>query len=119
MKNGLFAIKAYVIAIAFFAAGVVLSLRLSNWEWFARSGSLVVLTGIILTSQQILEHMRNLARLQRGVVRQCNRDWARAERHTMLHDDHELRWASERCGLYLLITGTFVWGFGDLVGRLV
>lgn len=119
MKNGLFAFRAYAIAFLLLLAGAAISLRFSDWQWFARSGSLVVLTGIILTSQQIIEHMRQLTRMQRNVDRHCNRDWARDEKHATLYDDHEARWASERCGLYLLIIGTFVWGFGDLLGKFV
>lgn len=116
MKNGLFAIKAYSIALLTLAAGVALSYYFSDWRWFSRSGSLVVINGIILTSHQIIEHMHALGRYQRHGETPCSRDWAHAERHTILYDNHEIRWISERCGLYLLVLGTLVWGFGDLAG---
>lgn len=115
MKNGFFAIKAYSIALLTLGAGIALSIRFSDWQWFSRSGSLVVINGIILTSHQIFEHMHALGRQRQGET-PCSRDWAHAERRTLVHDDHEVRWMSEKCGLYLLILGTLVWGFGDLAG---
>jgi hypothetical protein len=97
--------------------GVVLSLELDDWGWFARSGALVVVNGIILTSHQVIEHMRQLGREQRRDA-MVNRDWAAEEKHHLLHDDHEGHWRTETCGLYLLIIGTLVWGFGDLLNQL-
>ncbi|MCW8829699.1 MAG: hypothetical protein OQK94_11685 [Gammaproteobacteria bacterium] len=117
MKNGFFAIKSYSIAGLTLIAGVVLSLSYGDWDWFARSGSLVVVNGIILTSRQIIEHMHTLGLWARSSA-QCSRDWANTERRYLLQDDHRSRWLSEKYGLYMLVLGTLVWGFGDLPGRL-
>jgi len=117
MKRGFSAIKSYSIAGLTLAAGVVFSLNYGDWEWFARSGSLVVVNGIILTSRQIIEHMYTLGLWARSSVH-CSRDWASAERHNLLQEDHHNRWLSEKYGLYMLVLGTVVWGFGDLPGRL-
>lgn len=118
MRNGFFALRSYSVALLTLAAGAVLSLQLADWQWFARSGALVVVNGIILTSRQIIEHMRSLHESQRSGCGHSARDWASGERSAILHDDNERRWLSEKCGLYLLIFGTLVWAFGDLAGLL-
>lgn len=117
MRCGFFTLKSYSIALLTLAAGAGLSLHLSDWSWLSRSGSLVVINGIILTSHQIIEHMQQLGRLQADNT-PCSRDWAHADRHHFVHDDLLSRWVSEKQGLYMLILGTLVWGFGDLPGLL-
>jgi hypothetical protein len=117
MKSPRFTLKAYTAALLTLLIGVLLSVELGEWEWFARSGSLVVVYGIILTSHQIIEHMQHLGRQQRRDM-MVNRDWGSDARHHFLHDDHEQRWRSEKNGLYMLIVGTVVWGFGDLIELL-
>jgi ABC-type phosphate transport system permease subunit len=117
MRNSGFTLKAYTAALLTLLLGVVLSLELGDWGWFSRCGSLVVINGIILTSHQIIEHMQHLSREQRRDA-MVNRDWAAEDKHHFLHDDHELRWRSEKYGLYMLIIGTLVWGFGDLINQL-
>jgi len=118
MHNGFFVLKAYSIALVTLGAGVTLSLNLMDWSWFSRSGALVVVNGIILTSHQILEHMRTLGQLQRLHDPQSSRDWASRDRRSFVNDDVLFRLVSEKHGLYMLIFGTLIWGFGDLVGLL-
>jgi hypothetical protein len=117
MKRTRFTLKAYTAALLTLLLGVLLSLELGDWGWFSRSGSLVVVNGIILTSHQVIEHMHQLGR-ERRRDSMVNRDWAVEENHHFIHDDHEVRWRSEQYGLYMLIVGTLVWGFGDLVALL-
>ena len=114
MRSRRFTLKSYTAAIFTMAIGVVLSLELDDWNWFSRSGSLVVVNGIILTSHQIIEHMHHLGREQRRDM-MVNRDWATDEKHLFINSNHELLWRSEKYGLYMLIVGTVVWGFGDLI----
>ena len=117
MRNARFTLKAYAAAFITLMIGAVISIELADWNWFARSGSLVVVYGILLTSQQIIEHMQHLGRQQRRDM-MVNRDWGSDARHHFLHDDHEQRWLSEKNGLTMLIIGTLVWGFGDLINLL-
>ncbi len=113
MRSSFFTLKAYSVALLTLAAGAGLSLHLSDWGWLSRSGSLVVINGIILTSHQIIEHIHQLGRWQAGDS-PCSRDWARADRRHFVHADHQVRWVSEKHGLFMLVFGTLVWGFGDL-----
>lgn len=116
MKTTKFSLKAYSMAMLTLAAGIGVSIHFQDWSWFSRSGSLIVVNGIILTSHQIIEHIHNLNRYQRE--RQVNHDWAAADKFFILHEDHENRWMSEKHGLYMLVAGTLIWGFGDLLNYL-
>ena len=118
MRNARFTLKSYATAFVTLLAGVVLSLELSDWSWFSRSGALVVVNGIILTSHQIIEHVQHLGRQQR-LDMMVNGDWAPDDKHHFIHDDYEQRWRSEKYGLTMLIAGTLVWGFGDLINLFI
>jgi len=124
---------SYAVAVTAFGGGVWLSIATGECTWFSRSGSLVVAVGILLTSTQILEHdqrmrqrrLRFEARLRRDVQSPpaggsppSSRDWARRSQQDASLDD-ESTWLREHDGLHLLIAGTLVWGFGDLVGRFL
>ncbi len=114
-------LKAYFIASLILAAGALTSIGQGDWSWFSRCGSLVVVIGIILTSSQILEHIRMLKVRQINTHGDFNRDWAQQERQQTLQNSRfheELTWANERSGLLMLISGTLIWGFGDLVEGL-
>lgn len=91
-----------------------------QWHWLARSGALVVVLGILLTSSQLLEHMRRL-RVRRHFPgdNPSRHDWADADEKRRLDHSREREESisrSEWSGFMLLIVGTVVWGFGDLVG---
>ena len=126
---------SYYVALLALAAGVLAGGATGDWSWFSRSGSFVVVIGILLTSTQIIEHDRRLrqrrlkweAQIRRDVrvhtveLNPSRRDWAHETqsesmtRSRMLTED---AWKREHDGLYLLVFGTLIWGFGDLVGRL-
>ena len=115
MKTRRIAVSAYAIAALTLLLGLVLSVRLNSWTWLSRSGSLVVINGILLTSHQIFEHMHRLRQSQIRSQSQFNRDWAGGEKSAFVHDKKEQVWLSEKYGLYMLIFGTLIWGFGDLI----
>jgi hypothetical protein len=101
--------------------GCLTSIQFDDWSWFSRSGSLVVVIGIILTSSQILDHIHLLKLRELNHSGDFNRDWASEERkQTLLESrfNEEATWTNERSGFLMLIAGTIIWGFGDLVGRL-
>ena len=118
MKSVRYTIKAYTAALATLAAGVVLSIDQNDWSWFSRSGSLIVVYGIILTSHHIFVHMHNLSHLQHHRTSQIQRDWAKESKYEFIHDNVEQSWMNEKSGLLMLVLGTLIWGFGDLVGML-
>ncbi len=122
MKRKRNTLKAYAIASIILASGCMTSISQGDWTWFSRCGSLVVVIGIILTSSQILEHIRMLKLRQMNIYGDFTRDWAKEERQQTLQDSRfheEITWTNERSGLLMLITGTLIWGFGDLIEQVL
>jgi hypothetical protein len=115
VKTTHFAIKAYAVALLTLMLGVLLSVWLDDWLWLSRSGSLVVINGIVLTSHQIIDHINRLKLSQMRPPRQFERDWADSDKRHLIDDVAGGVWRYEKYGLYMLIVGTLVWGFGDLL----
>lgn len=126
---------AYGLTALAFGIGFFIALMTGDWSWFARSGSVVVVIGIVFTSNQIFEHQRRLkesrasleARSRRekrataGEAHHANRDWAGGDGLRALaraRTREEDTWEIEGHGFYMLVSGTLVWGFGDLLGGL-
>ena len=116
MRQGLYTLRCYTIAVLTLAMGLFISFKLNDWGWFARSGALVVVNGIILTSHHIILHIHELNRYHPR--NSYNRDWASEEKHAFIHNDNEHRWFNEKHGLHMLIGGTLIWAFGDLINLL-
>lgn len=110
-------LNTYLLALISLLGGAALSIQTGNWGWFSRSGSLLVIYGILLTSKQIIDHMQQLKQLQR-CEQLSQRDWAKNDKTQLIKDYHELQWRDEAYGLYMLVAGTFIWGFGDLLGEI-
>lgn len=115
-------VNAYLLALAVVGAGIAASVASGTWSWFARSGAFVVVIGIVLTSSQIIEDERRLRQRRQQRDRAgnvANRDWASEDSRlaqSRRHDEHLFE--NERSGLYMLVAGTLIWGFGDLLGWL-
>lgn len=105
-------------ALLLLGGGLAASLHSGEWSWFARAGSAVVAVGILLTSNQIREHMQRLRSLRSQLALQSQRDWAVGEDKRALMRaaaEQESVWEIESHGFYMLIGGTLIWGFGDLI----
>lgn len=113
--------KALLLSATVFVSGVWLSFDQNDWSWFARSGSMMVVIGIFLTSSQIIENSRKL-KIRRSYHEQnFNRDFAEDIKRGALERSRSLDediWENGLRGFYLLVIGTLVWGFGDLTGVL-
>jgi len=113
--------KALLLSATVFILGVWLSFDQNDWSWFARSGSMIVVIGIFLTSSQIIENSRRLKIRRNHHYHNFHRDFAEdikrgtLERSRGLDED---TWENGLRGFYLLVVGTLVWGFGDLAGYL-
>ncbi len=113
----------YLTAYIVIFIGLAVSYILDDWQWFSRTGSLIVILGIYLTSIQIIENNRRLTARHHKMRRDGNfqRDWAEDKQKQILSHDpsHEIEtWVMGKCGFNLLIVGTFIWGFGDLLSLL-
>jgi len=97
-----------------------------SWLWFQRSGSITVLIGAILSYRSILRvGLHGVGgtntTLMRGTVINSNADGtinlrSDAESKKLLK---EAFWdkVAGYIGAILLVYGTLIWGYGDLLGR--
>ena len=108
----------FLLAVVICAASIWLSLQTQQWHWFARSGCVLVVLGILLTSNQIIENSKRLKQRRTTNHFRFNHDYAEEYRHHKLEYSSLLEeniWQNGLHGLYLLIIGTLIWGFGDLL----
>jgi hypothetical protein len=109
------------VLLSSFIAGTWLSLDQNDWSWLARSGSMIVVIGIFLTSSQIIENSRRLKIRRSHHEQNFHRDFADEIKRGTLDRSRSLDediWENGLRGFYLLVIGTLVWGFGDLAGYL-
>ncbi len=112
-------VRGFLLASAVVtAAFVALSVATGDWTWFARSGAILTALGLVLASRKILIARADLLSLlgEMEAVDGAERT-ARLESFKRLQRDLD-RQTFEKAGFGLLILGTLVWGFGDLVGRI-
>ncbi|MCK5647822.1 MAG: hypothetical protein KAI22_02995 [Gammaproteobacteria bacterium] len=117
------ALFIYFLSAVILLLSIYISYVNQDWQWFSRSGSMIVILGIYLTSSQIIENSHRLGQ-HRAAYKDGNfqRDWARGKRgnilrHTLNHEEET--WVMGKCGFNLLIIGTLIWGFGDLFSLFV
>lgn len=124
-----------MIAIAVIGTGVYLSLiQFMGREWFTRSGCLVVMLGIWsalggivqerLLNTRVRQKQRNAIVRARAELLEKNADADTTEAELakinevyeaqLSHAAEKLRFSIGFQEVSLLLTGTFIWGFGDL-----
>jgi hypothetical protein len=112
------------IAILLSLAGLLIGYVCQDFTWFARFGALVVAIGITLLSraslirQDIMTHVlqseTGLSHLDPEHYKQIGEpvpDW--------VHEDRRTRAAVGVWGPLVSFIGTLIWGFGDLLNRLL
>ena len=122
-------LQAWGLTTLSLLVGAAAAIESGDWSWFSRSGAAVVAVGIVLTSHQIFEHNQRLVEHQRRGQRFHSppphdahaHDWADENSIRQLiraRTHEEENWRREFSGFRMLVGGTLVWGFGDLVGLL-
>lgn len=113
---------AVILSLIATVSSAIFSIRTGDWNWFSRSGSLVVVIGIFLTSTQVIENSRRLRSRRTNRIKNFDRDYAEESRKQTLSRsrilDEDL-WANGLRGFYLLVIGTLIWGYGDLIGQII
>ena len=135
-KNNFSSFVYWFLALAFFALGLYLSkIAWLQAEWFSRSGCLVVVLGV-WSSIGVVFHEKLISRranwIRNKELRQLKArglddaeivlgiDKANADHDQRLHlAIQDLRLSVGVLEMSLLISGTLVWGFGDLIVRAV
>jgi hypothetical protein len=109
-----FLLASALVTVAF----VALSIATGDWTWFSRSGAILTALGLVLASRKVLIARADLLSLlsEMEAVDGAERT-VRLEAFKRLQRDLD-RQTVEKAGFGLLILGTLVWGFGDLVGRI-
>lgn len=116
-----------LLAVTWWVASVLLSIKTNNWEWFARSGAVLTLAGAWLSGRAMWRSAQaakanphwtgGAIDVERAKVVAWNPDGK-----VSLQFDEEIhkRWAANRRearaagrGVVLALVGTFIWGNGD------
>ncbi|WP_137180291.1 hypothetical protein [Roseomonas sp. AR75] len=106
------------VSLACVAGFAWLSAATGDWVWFARSGAVLTALGLVLASRKILIARADLLALLADMERADGTErTARLESFKRLQRDLD-RQVMEKAGFGLLVVGTLIWGFGDLIGRL-
>jgi hypothetical protein len=131
--------KIYAAVLLLIVAGFSLSISFADWQYFERSGSLIIIVGILLAlkdmtgkinivEESVVGGMKNnlgMAEVKetKGLVsyaanEKLKEDITEQTKNTkemfkLFH--HRLR----RLEASILIIGTFIWGFGSLIGKVI
>jgi hypothetical protein len=118
-------------ALLWVIVSVLASWRLCNWEWFGRAGSILTLAGASLAGRAMIRagrrglEPRSPMRIGRVMGSEYSKDgklMMQVQRSPeSVEEDREARHDANATvvGFAFAILGTIIWGYGDLVGRLV
>ena len=142
-------LMAWLAVVVATVVGVWLSLSKENWSIFARSGSIVVAVALLLAIYDHFSWARSLSELARGVVKNEGVEdmFIKDIREALLSHgiekaENEIGFLAEQKSksyyemfpyrfsyhlkslfqkneLLIGIYGTLIWGFGDLIGKLL
>ncbi len=132
--------RIYLATILLSVMGVALSISLKDWQYFERSGSLIVILGIIVAWEDITGNLEaylnaNIDVLAKKIQEIENRstrgllnssgenseDKNRLEsyKEKLQELDRLMKLRLKAVEVCILILGTFVWGYGGLIGNLL
>lgn len=111
--------KILTISIVFvFIFGVLPSLWLSDWEWFSRSGSLLVIYGIYIVWLDYKGRINtDLNTIESHTIKKFG-DKAGELTSTLDSIRVSNNKLYARIEFLIFAFGTAIWGYGDLVGNL-
>lgn len=129
-----------IIAVAIGLVGIWLSqIQWLGYEWFSRAGSLIVVLGVtsgfggifqeqLLRSRLLVQERIALAKARRKLrLMQAPAEFAEEEINRIIkeYDDLEvslqtsIKVQAGTLEFFLLVAGTLIWGFGDIVVAVV
>lgn len=82
-----------------------------DWQWFMRSGAVTIVLGAVVTFRNVLRlTSEERVRFRNMTVVEC---FSETEK-----DNQEKDSVAVHYGVWIMILGTFVAAYGDLVGKL-
>ena len=132
--------RIYLATILLSVMGVALSISLKDWQCFARSGSLIVILGIIVAWKDITGNLqayinaiidvlaKKIQEIENGSTRgllysgrKNSEDKSRLKSYNdkLQELDRLMKLRLKTLEVFILILGTLVWGYGDLIGNLL
>lgn len=117
--NRLLSNSSLLLSLCTIVVGVSLSVSLWSgaWHWFARSGAIATLAGVVLSVRPLIRMgllgwVRHQNKIDGGGAGPTPEE-LEADRQQLLDA------RAARLGALLAVAGTLVWAYGDLLGELV
>lgn len=134
-----FEFRVFIASVLLLLSGLCLSLSLQDWQYFERSGSLLVIVGIFVAwkditgtvnfveasmSDQLKEILKSAEQFEPGGLLSL----AKNEKHkSEVQNQYKEMRAMFKAFRYRLrtmeatslILGTFIWGYGGLIGNII
>jgi hypothetical protein len=106
------------VGLAIALASAIASVLTGEWHWFQRSGAMLVLCGAILSARELMrKEPKQLIReelAEDGISQQQLPQSTIEDRRQTVLDV-----LSAKFGIRMMVVGTVIWAYGDLVGDLV
>jgi hypothetical protein len=112
----------FLTMIALFAmiSSLVTSVRYNDWQWFGRSGSIITLCGAVLSVRRLIRFGPRQMVINENTIEGGEYDNPKAQRRYKEQERQQfLDHVAATVGLVLLVFGSLIWGYGDLLGKLL
>lgn len=121
-----------ILALLIVAFSIYADKGCSSWIWFQRSGSILVIVGALFTYRSIVRlGIQGVGSLNISILKgriESTTDYPGTTQkvnisfdektHKSIHEDRMDKLAGY-IGVFFMLTGTLIWGYGDLLGSLM
>jgi len=106
-----------IIALIILITSITLSTKIDEWHWFQRSGAVLVLIGGILSSRKIIR--KGFKDLFKDAVEMSGGSYVPTDEEINEKKQLKIDIRAAKIGVALLLIGTLIWAFGDLLARIL
>lgn len=120
--------KGISVAFTIFFCGIIASILSTDWTWLSRSGCLIVVVGIIMAAWDIGNALNNLEdyKVSEDIRDLIEKKFSNLDETQLNENINQIKIKlidkakvfHRQIETTLIIIGTLVWGFGDLIGKL-
>ncbi len=101
-----------------FITGVVPSIYFNCWEWFGRSGALLVCYGVIIAWQDYKGKIDKDIEQLKLIIDERFKDKADDFKQALDVFNNNTQRYFNKIEFVVVVVGTLIWGYGDLVGKI-